>query len=63
MAVDESDDVVYLGDDIGDSGEDLIIYQKVEDNYSSIKNIDYNGINESHIEPEKMYIYNNLEIV
>ncbi len=40
---DDSDDPgVYLGDDIGDSGEDLIVLQKLEDNYYSLSNMDYN---------------------
>ena len=41
-AVDDSDDVIYLGDDIGDSGEDLITLHKIENNYASASNIDYN---------------------
>jgi len=64
MATDESDDVVYLGDDIGDSGEDLIVMQKVEDNYFSSTNVDYDFIenNESHIDIPNEYNYNYIDI-
>lgn len=59
---DDSDDVVYLGDDIGDSGEDLIVDQRVENNYESSLNIDYpftedNPNNELHIDIPNEYIY------
>lgn len=62
-AVDDSDDAgIYLGDDIGDSGEDLIVMQKVEDNYFSSANIDYdfyedNPNNDLHIDIPNEYIY------
>lgn len=59
LVVDESDDIIYLGDDIGDSGEDLIIDQKIEDNYFSVSNIDYEFKEdiESHINIPQEYIY------
>lgn len=63
FVVDDSDDnIVYLGDDIGDSGEDLIVDQKIADNYASSLNIDYNfkednPNNESNFEIPNEYIY------
>lgn len=62
VAVDDSDDIIYLGDDIGDSGEDLVVMQKVEDNYFASANIDYdftedNPNNELNIDIPKEYIY------
>ena len=60
---DDSYDVVYLGDDIADSGEDLRITQKVKQLYYSAENIDYdftedNPNNELNIEIPNEYIYN-----
>lgn len=62
-AFDESDDAgIYLGDDIGDSGEDLVVMQKVEDNYFAAANIDYdftedNPNNDLHLDIPNEYIY------
>jgi hypothetical protein len=63
-----NENIVYLGDDIGDSGEDLIVENQImsshgtDDIYYSSKNIDYdfsedNPNNELHIDYKNEYIY------
>jgi hypothetical protein len=57
-----NEDIIYIGDDIGDSGEDLRKTQYTKDNFYSSKNIDYdfsedNPNNEPNIEIPNEYIY------
>jgi hypothetical protein len=60
--IESDDNIIYLGDDIGDSGEDLITTQLTENNYYSSLNIDYdfkedNPNNEPNIDIPNEYIY------